>query len=243
MTLRVTHRPATEDERRMMRRLLATAPGTGARFKAGLENAAVQFGACMLAAVLGWLALGWLAGTLFDRGWSLADPATLWFAAIATPLCAIHATVSSIRWVRSLPDDHASLREDVATGSVIEEHYRFTAAKRFQEQESGALVHFLRIDDDTCLCVFDAESRELGLSGGDPLQSSFQPRAELTLCRVPRSGDVLSRHVGGDVLATGQPVALTDDTRAWPEMDSVHAVRWDQLEARFGLERDEDCNR
>lgn len=243
MTLRVTHRPATEDEHRTMRRLLATAPGAGARFKEGFENAVVLFGACMLAAVLGWLALGWLAGALFDRGWNLADPATLWFAAIATALCAIHAIVSSLRWVRSLPDDRASLREDIATGSVDEEHYRFSAAKRFQEQESGALVYFLRIDDDTCLSVLDAESRELGLAGGDPLQSSFQPRAELTLCRAHRSGDVLSRISDGEVLPVEGPVALTDDTSAWPEMDRVHAVRWDELEARFGSELDEDCNR
>lgn len=143
------------------------------------------------------------------------------------------------RWTRSsenalvLRDYRSLYHADLESGCVVEEHYRFTAAKRFQEPEFGALIYFLRTDDERVLTFFDHSSHELGMRDADPLASGFVPRTDFTIVRAPRSALVIEKRFSGEPLATGAPLRLTVGSGEWPESDMCCHIPWDQLEARL----------
>jgi hypothetical protein len=100
----VSQRAAKPDELAALQKLLANTPDTVNQLTRGAGNAVVLWAASLLAVVAAWLAIGWIVGKAFDMRLGLSSAPTLWLVAVATPLCAIFAVVSSIRWVRTWPD-------------------------------------------------------------------------------------------------------------------------------------------
>ena len=88
------------------------------------------------------------------------------------------------------------------------ECYVFTAAKRFQEQEHGGLICFMRTADDKVFTRFDAESQDLGVSEQNPLTSSFRPMSELVMVRARNTGFVIGTTLSGVPLEPGDPIAI-----------------------------------
>jgi hypothetical protein len=224
----------TAAERECLQRMLRDAPTKLHRWKEGAENALVLWAASMLALVLAWLTLAWLARKLFQFDMGSRSPAALWVIGIGVALCALGAFVSSVRWIRGWSDHRPLLQDDLAGGRVIEERFVFTAVKRSQEPEHGGLMYFLRSDDGHVLTLFDHESQDLGAGGKDPLTSKFEPRTELTLVRAPHAGFVVEQCFSGNALDAGPPLDLAVEPHQWPEPETYCNIPWDELEARLG---------
>ncbi len=152
-----------------------------------------------------------------------------WVAAI----CAVFATVSSVRWVKSWPNRRPSVEADLADGRVTEERFHFVQARRFQEPEHGGLIYFLRAEDDTVMVLFDHESQDLGVQGEDPLKSSFVARSNLLMVRSPRSLIRPRQTNVGDVLDAGAPAVLTLEPSRWPDDEELCDISWTELDARL----------
>jgi hypothetical protein len=146
---------------------------------------------------------------------------------------ALIAVIASTRWVQSWRDYRPLFNADLRSGRVVEEHYRFSDAKRFQEPEFGGVIYFLRTDDGRVLTFFDYDSRELGVREKDPLASGFVPRTDLTIVRAPRSALVIEKRFSGEPLPIGAPLPLTVEPGEWSESDLSCDIPWDQLEARL----------
>jgi hypothetical protein len=134
-------------------------------------------------------------------------------------------------------DLRPALGADLESGEVEEEHYEFTAAKRFQESEHGGMMYFLRTVDDKVFVLFDYESQGLGAEGQEPLASEFQPREKFELVRAPHSGIVLEQNFSGTPLEIGAPIELAVGPSKWPEWECYCEVKWEELDERFGRSR------
>jgi hypothetical protein len=225
-------RPVTEAEQAFLRETLARAPTAIRRWKRGVENALVLWAVSLLAIFIAWLALAWLARKLLDVDFGLHSSAALWVPGIAIPLTAVYAMVSSVRWIAGWQDYRPLLQADIDEAQVAEEHYAFTEAKRFQEPEHGGLVYFFRTADNKVFTLFDHESQDLALQGGDPLKSSFVPKSALVMVKAPRADWVISKRFSGELLDAGDPVELDLDPKDWPESECYCEIPWAELEAR-----------
>src|SRR5215207_3040866 len=137
MPSRIVQRPATEAEQTFLRETFARAPTTARRWKEGIENALVMWASSLLATVVIWLGFAWLARKLFDADFGMRSPAAIWIWGVAILLTGIFAVISSVRWISGWKDYRPELQADIDAALVAEEHYVFTAAKRFQESEYG----------------------------------------------------------------------------------------------------------
>ena len=234
MPTSVFQRPARPDELSALQKLLSEAPTSAVRLKRGVANAVLLWAVSLLAVVAAWLALGWIAGKAFDLNLGLHSKATLALVGVATPLCAIVAALSSVRWIRTWPDHRPQLRDDVAQSRVDEERYVFSEAKRFQEPEHGGLIYFLRSDENEVFTVFDDESQSFGVDDKNPLQSRYRPQSHLVIVRAPNSGVVLDSQSSGSELVVAEPIELGVPPKEWPEDEKLCAIPWEQLEQRLG---------
>lgn len=234
MPSHIIQRPATEAEQAFLRETYAKAPTTARRRKLGIENALVMWASSLLAIVVIWLGIAWLARKLFDVDFGLRSSAAVWIWGAAILLTAIFAIISSVRWILDWKDHRPLLQADIDAAQVAEEHYLFTAAKRFQESEYGGFIYFLRTADYKVFTLFDHESQDLGAQGGDPLKSSFVPRSSLIMVKAPRSDWVISKSFSGEVLEAGNPIELVLSPKEWPESERYCDIPWAELEARAG---------
>lgn len=217
-----------------MQDALDNAPTTARRWRDGVENAVVLWATSLLLLVVVWVICAWLVRQSLgvDYGWrSAASP---WILGISTVLCALLAVISSVRWVKGWKDIRPGLRDDLAAAQVVEEHYLFDAAKRFQEPEHGGLMYFLHTTDDRVLTLFDHESQNLGVREKDPLASSFRPTSKLIMVRAPVTGLVISMAFENEPLDAGEPVELAVPPEQWPETEQYCGIPWSRLKTALG---------
>jgi hypothetical protein len=224
----------SSSERDSLAGILAVSASRTRRWKQAAGNALVLLAASLLAFVIVWAAVAWLIRRAIglDYGWQ--SSAAIWIVMAGALLCAVFAVISTVRWVKGWPDDREELRTDLSGGRVVEESYRFTEAKRFQEPEHGGLVYFLRTENDRVLVLYDPESANLGAAGEDPLSSPFRPSTELTMVRAPATRFVLDKRFNGSAMELSAPIALAVQPEEWPEQDEFCAISWNDLEARLG---------
>ena len=227
-------RSATAEEQAFLQALLSKATTKMGRWRQGLENALVLWAVSLLGCVIVWLICAGLTRWLFSVDYGFRSPAAPWILGIATPLCGAYAAFSSVRWVRRWKDMRPSLNADLVAAQVVEEHYVFNAAKRFQEPEHGGLIYFLRTPDDRALTLYDPESQDLGVQDEDPLTSSFKPMSRLVMVRAPETGFVISMTFSGDPLDAGEPIELTLPPEQWPETEQYCDIPWPELETVLG---------
>lgn len=227
-------RPASKAELEHLQKLLKGSATTAGRWRQGIENALVLWAVSLMGVVLIWLACAWLARKTLGLEIGMRSPAALWILGISLPLCGLYAAVSSFRWISSSKDRRPQLASDIEKAEVVEEHYHFVEAKRFQEQEHGGLMYFLRTANDKVLTLFDYESQELGVDGKDPLQSQFQPKSELVMVRTPATGLVIGQKFSGEVLNVGEPIVLELAPDRWPESEAYCSIPWLKLESKLG---------
>jgi hypothetical protein len=228
-----TERAITDNERLFLQHLFERTPTWWTRWARGSENAVVLWALCMAVFLCAWGVVAW--GLRHTRhveiGWHSGYVGGTVLAGVL--VSALIAAVASSRWIQSWRDYRPLYHADLESGRVIEEHYHFREAKRFQEPEHGGLIYFLRTDDDRVLTFFDYDSQELGARDQDPLQSRVVARAELTIVRAPRSALVIEKRFSGEPLATGAPLPLTVEPGEWPESDIGCDIPWEQLERRL----------
>jgi len=234
MPQRIVKRPMTEKERDFLSRTLEGFPTRATRWKRGIENAVVMWALAMLVFVFGWKGVAWAARRILHAniGWKSAG--AVWIVIAGALLCATCSVISTVRWMKKWRDLRPALLADLESGEVAEEHYEFTAAKRFQEPEHGGLMYFLRTVDDKVFVLFDYESQGLGAEGQDPLASEFQPRERLMLVRAAHSGLVLAQTFSGAPLEVGAPLELAVGPSKWPDWETYCEIKWDELEEWFG---------
>jgi hypothetical protein len=228
-----TERAITDTERLFLQHLFKRTPTWWTRWTRGSENTLVLWAGCMVVFLFVWGVVAWgLRHTRhIEIGWHSEHVG--WTIALGVLSSALIATVASTRWIQSWRDYRPLFHADLESGRVVEQHYRFIAAKRFQEPEFGGLIYFLRTDDDRVLTFFDYGSHELGMRDEDPLRSGFVPRTDLTIVRAPRSAFVIEKRFSGEPLATDAPLPLTVEPGEWAESDMSCDIPWDQLEARL----------
>lgn len=225
----------SDSERKFLEQLLESAPTTAKRCKQGIENALVLWAVLMLLFAGAWLFIAWLARIAMKWEIGLNSSAAIWIIAFGGLACVVAAIVSSIRWVKGWIDMRPLLLADLQNSQVIEEHYRFSAAKLFQEPEHGGLMYFLQTTDGKVLVLYDYESQDLGAGGEDPFGSSFKPASDLSIVRTPNAGVVIDRQFSGAALNAGEPFELSVDPELWPEPDTYCYIPWDELEERLSL--------
>jgi hypothetical protein len=232
MSNRGTKRAMSDVEREIFQRTLIRVPSLVTRCLGGVY-ALVSWAVVMLIFVCAWAVISWLARVTMrvEIGWS--SVAAIWIGLVGALASAAIATVSSLRWVKAWQNARPELRADIDAGTVVEEIYEFTAAKRFQEPEHGGLIYFLRTRDDKVFVQFDYESQDLGARGGNPLSSAFHPRTKLSIIRGPKSGVVISHGFSGDILDAGAPLELSIGPESWPESDTYCDIPWQELESRL----------
>jgi hypothetical protein len=235
MTSRTIERPMSDAEKREIDRILLRAPSKSRRLKEGAENALVLWAVSMLAFVLVWWFAAWAARAAFhwEIGWN--SPAAIWIVILGASAAAVIAARSTRRWLKGWRDTRPLLRADIDGGQVVEEHYEFDAAKRFQEPEHGGLMYFLRTTEDQVLVVYDYESQNRGVRDEDPLSGAFQPTTNLVLVRAPNSGFVISEQFSGAPVTSGPPRELTVAPKFWPEDRGYCDIPWSDLENRLSL--------
>ncbi|HWY26236.1 MAG TPA: hypothetical protein VNX47_15030 [Nevskia sp.] len=222
-------------EREFLENSLKRAPGLAKRWTSGFGNALVLWAGSLLLLVLTWKLVAWLIRLASGFDFGPKSPFAIWFVIVVAPLCAIFAVISSLRWVRRWSDPRPQLRADLDRGQVLEEHYRFTAVKRFQEQEHGGLMYFFLTDDDKVFVRFDHESQDLGVQDKDPLSSTFQARSELLLIRAPNTRYIINEQVSGDLFDASAPLDLTEAPQRWPEQEAYCDIPWNELETRLSI--------
>ncbi|MFC3682383.1 hypothetical protein [Hydrogenophaga luteola] len=230
----VTQRKATDEELECLANMLRDAPTSYQRFKQGVENAVVLWAVTSLCFVVIWSVIAWVAGKVADVHWGLSSPVGVWAVIVVIPLCGIYAAIYSVRWVRAWKDYRPLIQADLSAGTVLEERYAFTAAKRFQEPEHGGLIYFLNTVQGKVFTMFDAESQDLGIYEQDPLTSSFRPMSELVLVRSPHTGFVISKTFSGAPLELDPALELEADPKDWPEFEAYCHIAWADLESRLG---------
>jgi hypothetical protein len=156
----------------------------------------------------------------------------VWVVALGSLCCALYAIFSSIRRVKKRPDRRKVYQADLEGGQVIEESYEFTAAKRFQEQEHGGLIYFLRTKDDKVFVLWDYESQDLGVQNENPQNSKFRQMTGLLIVRAPQSKFVIGKKFSGTILDAGEPYDMTVGSDSWPEDEAYCKILWDDLEMR-----------
>ena len=228
-------RPMSSPEREYLDGLLRAAPTRAKRWRTGAANALVLLAASLLLFAAAWWVAAWLARSLLGWEIGLRSPAGFWIAAAGVLASTLGAFTSTARWLRGWRDPRPALQADLEEGRVLDELYRFTEAKRFQEPEHGGLFYCLRTADDRVLVLYDAESQDREAQGEDPLGSTFKPCAELRMVRAPKTGYVISRQFSGAPLDAGEPFELTLPPKRWPESDAYCDIPWHELEK--GLSR------
>lgn len=220
-------------EREFLESSLERAPGLAKRWASGFGNALVLWAVSSLVMVLAWKIVAWLIRLASGLDFGPKSPFAIWFVIVVAPLCAVYAAISSIRWVRRWADPRPLLKADLDRGEVLEERNRFTAVKRFQEQEHGGLIYFFLTDDNKVFVRFDHESQDLGVQDKEPLSSSFQVRSELLLIRAPNTRYIIEEQASGEALGAMAPLDLTEAPQRWPKQEEYCDISWGELEKRF----------
>ncbi|RPI76187.1 MAG: hypothetical protein EHM45_13690 [Desulfobacteraceae bacterium] len=187
----------------------------------------------MVLFMLAWTFLAWLARITLGVEIGKDGPLGGWIPGLGALACGVFAVISVARAFKIRGGIRSDLRADLEDGQVVEESYRFTAAKRFQEPEHGGLIYFLRTTDDKVFVLYDHESQDLGVNSEDPLKSRFEPHAELTLVRAPKSKIVISKQFSGALLDAGAPRDLSIAPDQWPEPEEYCSIKWDNLDKRL----------
>jgi hypothetical protein len=220
-------------ERRCVEDVLKAAGGPARRLMVAARRMLTLWGASFFLVLLVWLTLAWPVQVMGGRDAGLHSPFAPWIFGLGVPLCAVYAAIFTVRWTAHARKLLPALRADLETGDVIEESYRFTAARRFQEPEHGGLMYLLRTSDDRVFVLYDSESQALGAQQKDPLGSSFRPRSDLRVVRAPKSGVIVGKSLTGDLLDPGDPLELSIPPKDWPAPDAYCDLPWSDLERRL----------
>jgi hypothetical protein len=237
MSQQSTTRPVSAAERRQLARL---AEATRGRIASAARSALVVWAGTALIVFTVWLSLAWPVRLMGGKDVGLQSGYAPWVFGVGVPLCALYALLSTLRAFKHRPDLRKLLQADLDHGDVVEESYRLTGAKRFQEPEHGGLLYFLHTADDRVLVIYDAESRDLGVRGKNPLTSGFRPRTQLSMVRAPMSRVLLSESFTGEPLDAGEPIELAAPPKDWPESGAYCDIAWMALEQRLGSSPDRD---
>src|SRR5262245_5533220 len=97
----------SRSEREMLERILGAQASRARLWKLAAGNTVVFWAASMLAVVVVWLLAAWLLRLAFDWRVGWGSPAAIWVVAVAVPACGLMAIRSTIRWVKTWPDNRA----------------------------------------------------------------------------------------------------------------------------------------
>lgn len=186
-----------------------------------------------MAILASWSLIAWLARITMGVEISLHSAT----GDVVYPLSALAATVIAVLAVafalagRRKKPAPPKLIADLEAGRVLEENHEFSAAMRMQEQKYGGLIYFLRATDGRVFVLYDHESQDIGILGQNPLISSFEPRARLSIVRAPQFGWAIDKSFSGAPLAPGEPLDLL--AHDWPKDETYIDVSWADLEATY----------
>jgi hypothetical protein len=223
-------RAMTEQERAHLRESLRNAPSL---WKLGIGNSVPVWAVSMFGFLALWTLIAWASNALFALHIGWRSSYALWILAAGALACAALAIASTLRWLKSSGEYRSLAQADLDNGVVMDEHLEFLAAKRFQEPEHGGLMYLALTTDNRVFTLYDHESQRLGLTGRDPLTSSFQPSTQLRIVRAPLTRFAIAKTISGVPLVADIAGELTVPPEQWPEPDEFCDIPWHELERRF----------
>lgn len=235
MPTEIKERAASHSELDFMRTILQSSPSRAKRLKQSLGNTIIVWAATMLAFTLLWYLFSIVVEKLFNTAFGWKSPYAWSIALIGTVISATVAISSTSRWLKKIRDFNTPLQNDIEQKLVLEEHYRFTAAKRFQEPEHGGLIYFMLTEQSKVFVLYDEESQNLGAQGEDPLMSNFKVHTNLILVRAPNTRYVISKDFSGALLEIGKSIELSIAPNFWPDSDEYCSILWENLESRLSV--------
>lgn len=203
------------------------------KWSQGFENFIVLLAASLLLYVIIWIITGWITNLIFDLECGYKSTYAVPIVLFGIVICVIYSAISTFNWLKTFGKDNVLFDQDLLNGMVVEESYEFKEAVRFQEQEHGGLVYFLRENGEEAFVVYDDESANLDANDEDPLDSSFTPKENLFLVRLPKSQFPFNKQFYGNDLEIIGDYDLLVDPGFWPEDDGICKVKWDDLEEYF----------
>lgn len=237
MPTETKERAASQSELDFMRTILQSSPSRTKRLKQSLENTIIVWAATMLTFMLLWFLFAIVVEKLLNIACGWKSPYAWSIALIGAVISATVALSSTTRWLKTVRDFSAPLQNDIEQKLVLEEHYVFTEAKRFQEPEHGGLIYFMLTEQSKVLVLYDEESQNLGAQGEDPLLSNFKVHTKLILVRAPNTRYVISKNFFGTKLEVGEPIELSIAPNSWPDSDEYCSISWEDLESRLCVRR------
>lgn len=233
MTAKTATREMSSAERAWMEELLAAHPSIARKWKEGVGNALIVWAIYLLGYVIVWLIVAWFVRLVSDLEVGFKSPYAIWIVGVGTPICAILAVYSSVKWISAWGDDRLAIREDLKNAQVLEQDCRVVEIKRFQEPEHGGFLYFLRMSDERVFVLYDRESQDLWIQGQDPESSSFQPCGNLNIVQAPTTGFTISHEFSGPKIECFDTLELRISPEEWPEQESWCEIPWDKLNSKL----------
>ncbi|WP_299803222.1 hypothetical protein [uncultured Shewanella sp.] len=226
-------RKITSEEKEFLVGLLKSSPSDLKRLKEILENFLIIWSASLIGLVLVWIATVWLINFFITFDYGLKSQYSFYILfGFSIPTC-LYSLISTTKWAKSWPDDRLDLKKDIDGDKVLDTTYEVKGVKRFQEQEHGGLIYFLLLHDNKVLTLYDYESVEIEMQGGDPLTSNFKPRSKLRIVKAPNTGYFITQEFVGNELLLPEPTDLFSSPDKWPEGESWCNIPWNELESRL----------
>lgn len=226
-------REITSGEKEYLVNLLKNSPTNLKRLKEVLENFIVMWSASLIGLVLVWVVLVWLVNFFVDFDYGLKSEYSFYILFALSLPTFLYSLVSTTKWAKSWSDDRLDLKKDIEGGKVFDNTYEVQGVKRFQEQEHGGLIYFLLLQDNKVLTLYDYDSVELGMEGGDPLTTNFKPRRKLRIVKAPNTGYFITQEFTGEDVLLPEPLDLLSSPDEWPEGESWCNIPWQEIESRL----------
>jgi len=229
MKLAKNQREMTIDECLPLTQYVDSKPGVSRKFREGAENALVMWAAFSLLLIIIWLFIAWVARSFASI--EVGFQSTYAFIILATIvcLCGIYAIWSSVKWVRDWPDHYPGIEQDIANRVVEDQEFHVKEIKLFEEPEHGGLIHFLRMENEDVLVLYDHASVE-PRTGENSENSPLQPRRQLRIVSAPISGYFIDQYFSGESIDIPEPLIIAAKPEKWPEDESWCDISWDNLE-------------
>ena len=155
--MKATQRPITDQERVELERSYLSAQTRNYRFWIMLSGFLAQWFGSMVVIVILWFILSLVAKNFTNFDFSFKSPIGATVLKILTLMTAIWSALQNWQWFNKAQNIRTIIANDMKQGMVVEEHYKFSAAKCFREPEHGGLMYFLLDEKNRTYVLFHYE--------------------------------------------------------------------------------------
>lgn len=233
IVVKTIQRQISKTERNELERLYSSAQTRKKRFWIMLVGFLAQWLSSMVAIVIIWFILFLVAKNFTNFDFSFQSPIGAMALKAFTLITAIWSALQNWQWFNKGQSMRTIIANDLKQGMIVEEYYKFSAAKCFREPEHGGLMYFLHDENNRTYVLFDYESQNLNVNMKQSTNNQFYPMTNLTVVCAPHSKLIISKEFSGERLLTDNPREITLSPEYWPELDEFCNIKWNDLEQKL----------